>query len=360
MSPRTETAYVGWIRRYILFHQKRHPAELGPAEVTRFLSHLAVDGQVAASTQNQALSALLFLYKHVLGVELPWLDDLVRAQRPARLPVVLTRAEVAAVLTHLGGMRWIMGALLYGAGLRLLECLRLRVKDVDFGQNEIVVRAGKGDRDRRVMLPRAVEGPLAGHLLRVRRLHEQDVARGAGWVELPYALGRKYPNAGRQLGWQWVFPATRVYRHPDSGEMRRHHYHESALQRAVKQSVSAAGILKSAGCHTFRHSFATHLLEDGYDIRTVQELLGHRDVRTTMIYTHVLNRGGRGVMSPVDRLVVGTRPRAEIDGGGRQSIPAAGLLEGPTQAPEIGSAGVDPGGPDRRVDRLQPPRGERK
>jgi integron integrase len=265
MSPRTETAYVGWIRRYILFHQKRHPAELGAVEVTRFLSHLAVDGRVAASTQNQALSALLFLYKQVLGADLPWLDDMVRARRPARLPVVLTRAEVAAVLAHLDGMRWIMAALLYGAGIRLLECLRLRVKDVDFGQNEIVVRAGKGDRDRRVMLPRAVEDRLAGHLLRVRRLHEQDVGRGAGWVELPHALGRKYPNAGRQLAWQWVFPAARVYRHAETGEVRRHHYHESALQRAVKHAVSVAGIPKPAGYHTFRHSFATHLLEDGYD-----------------------------------------------------------------------------------------------
>jgi integron integrase len=326
MSPRTEEAYLGWIRRYILFHGKRHPAELGAPEVTRFLSYLAVDGRVAASTQNQALSALLFLYKHVLGVELPWLDDLVRARRPARLPVVLSRDEVAAVLSHLAGMRWIMATLLYGTGLRLLECVHLRVKDVDFGQNEIVVRAGKGDRDRRVMLPQALRGPLASHLSRVRRLHEEDLARGAGWVALPHALGRKYPNAGRQLAWQWVFPATRTYRDRESGEVRRHHYHESALQRAVKHAVACAGIHKPAGCHTFRHSFATHLLEDGYDIRTVQELLGHRDVRTTMVYTHVLNRGGRGVTSPADRLVMSMGRRQEIGGGDRRPIPTAGIL----------------------------------
>lgn len=260
MSPRTEEAYLGWIRRYILFHGKRHPAELGAAEVTRFLSHLAVHGRVAASTQNQALSALLFLYKHVLGVELPWLDDLVRARRPARLPVVMTREEVAAVLGHLAGMRWIMGMLLYGTGIRLLECLQLRVKDVDFGQREIVVRGGKGDRDRRVMLPEAARDSLLGHLSRVRRLHGADVAHGAGWVELPYALGRKYPNAGRELAWQWVFPATRTYRDRETGQLRRHHYHESALQRAVKHAVACAGITKPVGCHTFRHSFATHLL----------------------------------------------------------------------------------------------------
>ena len=220
-----------------------------------------------------------------------------------RLPVVLRRDEVAAVLAHLDGVRWLVAALLYGAGLRLLECLQLRVKDVDLVRNEIVVRAGKGDRDRRTMLPVALRNPLTAHLVRVRRLHEADLTAGAGWVALPHALARKYPSARRELAWQWAFPAMRLHRHPDTGELRRHHYHESAIQRAVKHAVARAGLVKPAGCHTFRHSFATHLLEDGYDIRTVQELLGHRDVRTTMVYTHVLNRGGRGVVSPVDRLV---------------------------------------------------------
>ncbi len=314
MSRRTEQAYVFWIRRYILFHDKRHPATLGAEEVTRFLSHLAEDRRVSASTQNQALSALLFLYRQVLGVKLPWLDGLVRARRPAHVPVVLGREEVAAVLARLSGPPWLMAALLYGAGLRLLECLRLRVKDVDFERGEIVVRRGKGGRDRRTVLPAVVRRPLAAHLDRVRAQHEADLARGAGWVELPDALGRKYPNAGREWGWQWVFPATRTYVHPETGQRRRHHFHESALQRLVRQAVIRAGIAKPAGCHTFRHSFATHLLESGSDIRTIQELLGHRDVRTTMIYTHVLNRGGLGVVSPVD-LVLGP-----LASGGRSGV----------------------------------------
>jgi integron integrase len=236
----------------------------------------------------------------VLGVDLPWLDGLVRAKRPMHVPVVLSRGEVAAILSRLTGSGWLMAVLLYGAGLRLLECLRLRVKDVDFARGEIIVRQGKGGRDRRTMLPAAVRAPLAAHLERVRRQHEADRARGAGWVELPRALGRKYPNAGREWAWQWVFPATRGYQHRETGQRRRHHFHESALQRVVREAVIRSGIAKPAGCHTFRHSFATHLLESGYDIRTVQELLGHRDVRTTMIYTHVLNRGGLGVVSPVD------------------------------------------------------------
>ena len=250
LSPRTEEAYVFWIRRYVLFHGKRHPAELGGAEVTRFLSHLAVATRVSASTQNQALSALLFLYRRVLHIDLTWLEGLVRAKRPARLPVVLSRDEVAAVLAHLDGVRWLVAALLYGAGLRLLECLQLRVKDVDLVRNEIVVRAGKGDRDRRTMLPVALRNPLTAHLVRVRRLHEADLAGGAGWVALPHALARKYPSARRELAWQWAFPAMRLHRHADTGELRRHHYHESAIQRAVKHAVARAGLAKPAGCHT--------------------------------------------------------------------------------------------------------------
>jgi len=301
-SRRTEEAYVLWIRRFILFYGKRHPDKLGEAEVSRFLTSLAVQGRVAASTQNQALSALLFLYKEVLGRKLEWLENVVRAKQPGRLPVVLTRQEVRLVLHETRGTPRLMAALLYGAGLRLLECARLRVKDVDFGANQITVRAGKGDRDRLTVLPAAVKGPLAEHLEKVRRLHVEDLAKGAGWVALPGALGRKYPNAGREWGWQWVFPATRTYVDTETGQRRRHHLHESVLQRAVREAVLRAGLAKPASCHTFRHSFATHLLEDGYDIRTVQELLGHRDVSTTMIYTHVLNRGGKGVLSPVDRM----------------------------------------------------------
>jgi len=302
-SPRTEEAYVGWIRRFIFFHAKRHPLEMGTAEVARFLSWLAVEGKVSASTQNQALCARLFLYRDVLDQDLPWLEDLVRAKRPHRLPVVLTRDEVRAVLDHLDGTPHLMALLLYGAGLRLLECARLRVKDVDPGSNQITVRAGKGDKDRITMLPGAVKPDLARHLERVGAQHRADIARGAGWVEMPNALRRKYPNAGREWGWQWVFPATRWYTDRETGQRRRHHLHESVVQRAVKDAVRRAGIAKPASCHTFRHSFATHLLEDGHDIRTVQELLGHRDVRTTMIYTHVLNRGWGAVKSPADRLL---------------------------------------------------------
>jgi integron integrase len=301
-SRRTEKAYVAWIRRYILFHGKRHPADMGAAEITQFLSWLAVVGNVAASTQNQALSALLFLYRHVLDRELPWLDGVVRARQAERLPVVLSREEVRAILRELQGPPRLMTILLYGAGLRLLECARLRVKDVDFAANQIVVRGGKGDRDRVTMLPGAVKADLARHLEFVKAQHETDLQRGAGWVELPWALARKYPNAGREWAWQWVFPATRIYVDRVTGQRRRHHLHESVLQRAVKQAVRQARIVKRATCHTFRHSFATHLLEDGHDIRTVQELLGHRDVSTTMIYTHVLNRGPAGVRSPADRM----------------------------------------------------------
>jgi integron integrase len=301
-SRRTEDTYVAWIRRYVLFHGKRHPADMGASEITGFLTALAVDGRVAASTQNQALSALLFLYRDVLSIDLPWLDGIVRARRPARLPVVLTREEVRAVLQWLDGAPRLMACLLYGAGLRVLECCRLRVQDVDFGASQIIVRGGKGDKDRVTMLPAVVRAALARHLEEVRAQHRNDLARGAGWVELPTALLRKYPNAGKEWAWQWVFPATRIYRDRLTGQLRRHHLHESVLQRALKTGVRQAGIPKRASPHTLRHSFATHLLEDGHDIRTVQELLGHRDVSTTMIYTHVLNRGPAAVRSPADRM----------------------------------------------------------
>jgi integron integrase len=302
-SRRTEKTYVAWIRRYILFHGKRHPAEMGAAEVTRFLTSLAVDGNVAASTQNQALSALLFLYRNILEDDLPWLDNVVRAKGAQRLPVVLTRADVRAVIQELQGTPRLMALLMYGAGLRLLECARLRVQDVDFASNQIVVRAGKGDKERVTMLPATGKADLARHLQRVKRQHERDLQCGAGWVELACALARKYPNAEREWPWQWVFPTTRFYVDRVTGQRRRHHLHESVLQRAVREAARRAGIAKRATCHTFRHSFATHLLEDNHDIRTVQELLGHRDVSTTQIYTHVLNRGPGSVRSPVDRLL---------------------------------------------------------
>jgi len=301
-SRRTEEAYVAWIRRYIFFHGKRHPAELGGPEVSRFLTFLAVDRHVASSTQNQALSALLFLYRQVLDVELPWLDEVVRARRPERLPVVLTRDEVRAVLQRLDGPTRLMACLLYGAGLRVLECCRLRVQDVDFGANQILVRGGKGDKDRVTMLPTVIKADLGRHLEEIHAQHLNDVAAGAGWVELPMALARKYPGADREWAWQWVFPATRIYRDRLTHQLRRHHLHESVLQRAVKRAVRQIGLAKRASPHTLRHSFATHLLEDGHDIRTVQELLGHRDVTTTMIYTHVLNRGPAAVRSPADRM----------------------------------------------------------
>ena len=328
-SRRTEKAYVAWIRRYILFHGKRHPAEMGAPELTRFLSSLAVDGKVAASTQNQAQSALLFLYRAVLEMDLPWLDDVVRAKRPQRLPIVLTREEVRAALQPLEGVPRLMAHLLYGAGLRLLECCRLRVQDVDFASNQIVVRTGKGDKDRLTMLPAVVKADLTRHLEGVREQHGRDLQYGAGWVELPTALGRKYPNAGREWVWQWVFPATRLYVDRDTRQRRRHHLHESVLQRVVKGAVRRAGIAKRATPHTLRHSFATHLLEDGYDIRTVQELLGHRDVSTTQIYTHVLNRGPAGVRSPggpaVQRM---TRPGPAVPAGiGRRDTPRRGAAE---------------------------------
>jgi integron integrase len=302
LSPRTEEAYLGWMRRYHEFNGRRDPARFGAEQVTAFLSQLVSERDVSASTQNQALSALLFLYREVLGIDLPWLDDLVRAQRPARLPVVLSRDEVRAVVRAMDGTPQLMTALLYGAGLRLLECCQLRVKDLDFDRSQIIVREGKGDKDRMALLPIGLRAALRAQVERARAQHEADLARGAGWVELPHAQARKAANDGRSWPWQWVFPATRTYTHPETGQVRRHHLHETVLQRAVREAVQAAGIPKRATCHTFRHSFATHLLEDGTDIRTLQELLGHADVSTTMIYTHVLDRGPLGVRSPGDRL----------------------------------------------------------
>jgi integron integrase len=300
-SRRTEEAYVAWIRRYIFFHHVRHPAEMGAAEINAFLTHLAVAGRVSASTQNQAFSALLFLYQQVLEVEPGRIAGVVRARRPKRLPVVLTRDEVRRVLLGLEGVPRLVCGLLYGSGLRVLEGLRLRVKDVDFDRGELTVREGKGDKDRVTLLPEAVRDGLRRQLAAARRLHARDLADGFGRVWLPDALARKYPGADREWAWQYVFPAGRRGTDPRDGQVRRHHLHESVIQRAVRQAAAKAGVAKPITPHTFRHAFATHLLEDGHDIRTVQELLGHAHVETTMIYTHVLNRGGRGVRSPLDR-----------------------------------------------------------
>jgi len=316
-SKRTEGAYVDWIKRYILFHNKRHPREMGAAEIESFLTDLAVVRNVSASTQNQAFSALLFLYQKFLEIELPKLNAL-RARRPEHLPVVLSIEEVRSILKELDGIDLLMAEILYGAGLRILECCRLRVKDVDFARKQMVVREGKGDKDRVVPLPVRVEDRLREQVVQVRRIHERDVRAGHGRVWLPYALKEKYPNANRELGWQYLFPSSRLSVDPRAeegppppgtlvrsggeGERMRHHRHENLLQKRVKAAVLAARLTKKVSCHTFRHSFATHLLEAGYDIRTVQELLGHADVSTTMIYTHVLQRGAGGVQSPLDRL----------------------------------------------------------
>ncbi|MEO7330996.1 MAG: integron integrase [Minicystis sp.] len=310
-SPRTGEACCSWVRQYCVFHGPKHPRELGPVEIEAFLSHLAKDKHVSASTQNQALAAPLFLYTHVLLVPLERLGAFTRAKRPQRVPAVLAPAETAAVLSRMTGMPALMASLLYGAGLRLLECARLRVKDLDFDRLELVVRDGKGRKDRHTE-----------HLARMHAQHAADVAAGAGWVEMPDALDRKYPNAGREWPWQWVFPATKTYREPTSGQVRRHHLHETVLQKAVRLAAVAAGSPKRVSCPTVRHSFATDLLEGGYDIRTVQELLGHRDVSTTMIYTHVLNRGGLGVRSPLDGLL-SRKPR-----GGREGKKGGGGEEG--------------------------------
>ena len=299
-SIRTEEAYANWIRRFILFHRKRHPSDMGEQEIAAFLTHLAVDRHVAASTQNQALSALLFLYQEVIGRKLDFIVNVERVRRPAKLPVVFTREEARAVLARLKGDYRMMAELLYGSGLRLMECVRLRVKDVDFGYNRITVRDGKGLRERVALLPKQVRPGLQAHLERVKELHRQDLARGGGKVYLPFGLRRKYPHAERAWAWQYVFPAPKISVDPRSHEMRRHHVQEKNLQNAVKMAIRQARIAKAASCHTFRHSFATHLLENGYDIRTVQELLGHKDVSTTMIYTHMLNKPGLGVRSPLD------------------------------------------------------------
>lgn len=299
-SLRTEEAYLAWARRFLLFHSLHSPADLGVPAINAFLTHLAVDEQVSASTQNQALNAIVFLFREVLRLELEGPIAPVRAKRPQRLPVVLTRAEVRAILEQLPGGYQLMARLLYGAGLRLMECLRLRVKDLDFAQRQILVRDGKGMKDRVTMLPDSLAGPLRAHLEGVRAVFQQDLAAGQPGVYLPFALERKYPNAGREWAWQYVFPAESPALDPRSGQVRRHHVHESGLQKAVRAAARRAGVAKRVSCHTFRHSFATHLLESGYDIRTVQELLGHNDVTTTMIYTHVLNRGGLAVRSPLD------------------------------------------------------------
>lgn len=307
-SIRTEQAYIGWIKRYILFHNKRHPRNMSSPEITAFLTHLAVKQHVAASTQNQALSALLFLYREVLHQDLDQSLDPVRAKKPRRLPTVMNRAETRRVIAALSGTHQLMVKLLYGSGLRLLECARLRVKDIDFAQRQIVVRDAKGGKDRITVLPDSLVQPLQEHLQHVKLLHNKDLANGHGDVYLPYALERKYPNANREWCWQYIFPAKSLSQDPRSGRMRRHHITGSSLQKAVKKAVRLAGIDKPVSCHTFRHSFATHMLENGYDIRTVQDLLGHKDVRTTMIYTHVLNRGALAVRSPLDQTETSAPP----------------------------------------------------
>ncbi len=301
-SIRTEQSYLGWIKRFILFHKKRHPRDMGAEEVTQFLTHLAVHGNVTASTQNQALNAIVFLYKEVLKVDLPWMDGIQRAKKPSRLPVVFTRSEVKRLLAQLDGTLWLMASLIYGTGMRLMECVRLRVKDVDFHYKQIIIRDAKGQKDRVTMLPESLIEPLRNHLVRVKERHDQDLHEGSGRVYLPHALDRKYPNAGREWGWQYVFPARSRSRDPRTRIIRRHHFAEDALQRALKNAIRKAGIIKPGTTHVLRHSFATHLLEDGYDIRTVQDLLGHRDLNTTMIYTHVLQKGGRAARSPLDRM----------------------------------------------------------
>jgi integron integrase len=299
-SIRTEQAYVSWIKRYILFHDKKHPKDMDKAEIEAFLTYLAKDLNVSSSTQNQAFNALLFLYNQVLHKSLDDKINAIRAKKPRRLPTVMTNEEAMKVVKGLSGSNKLMAKRLYGSGLRLMECLRLRVKDIDFGMNQIMVRDGKGKIDRVTLLPESAKLKLIEHLERVKTFHEKDLSQGYGKVYLPYALSRKYPNANRDWGWQYIFPSKSLSKDPRTGEIRRHHIHENSLQKAVRKAVRLARIIKPVSCHTFRHSFATHLLEDGYDIRTVQELLGHKDVSTTMIYTHVLKKGGKAVRSPID------------------------------------------------------------
>jgi integron integrase len=301
-SIRTEEAYVQWIKRFILFHSKRHPKDMGEKEISAYISYLASHGKVASSTQNQALNAIVFLYKQVLKIEIGDLGQMERAKKPEKLPVVLSKNEVRQVLAGLSGQFRLMGQLLYGCGLRLMECVRLRVKDIDFELNQIIVRDGKGMKDRSTMLPNQLRSLLIDHLEKVKITHLQDLENGFGEVYLPFALERKYRNASKEWAWQYVFPANAISTDPRSGKMRRHHVSESALQKAVRTAARRTALTKPVSPHTFRHSFATHLLEAGYDIRTVQELLGHKNVTTTMIYTHVLNKGGKGVRSPLDVL----------------------------------------------------------
>jgi integron integrase len=301
-SHRTEQTYILWVKRFIHFHKVRHPAEMAETEINAFLTHLAVKKKVSASTQNQALSALLFLYRHVICHKVGDLGEVIRARRPTRLPEVMTRDEVKAVLSQISGDKWLMASLMYGAGLRLMECLRLRVQDIDFSRNEILIRDGKGAKDRFTMLPESLKAQLQDHLKKVRAIHERDLNEGWGSVLMPYALDRKYPNAPKEWRWQWVFPQENRWVNLKTKEQGRHHVDESLIQKAVREAVVKVGLTKRVTCHTFRHSFATHLLEGGYDIRTVQELLGHSDLKTTMIYTHVLNRGPAGIRSPIDGL----------------------------------------------------------
>ena len=321
LARNTERAYVHWVKRFILFHGRRHPRDMAEREVQSFLTGLAVRDHVAASTQNQALAALLFLYEHVLGRPLDRMEGIVHARRPKRLPAVLSADEVRLVLDGLEGRPWLVGMLLYGAGLRLMEALRLRVKDVDLARGELTIRDAKGSKDRRTMLPECLHPDLARLLFRQQRVHAQEVAEGRGRVILPGAFARKHPAAEQSWPWQWVFPSEQYFRDLETGLLYRHHMHETVIQRAVRTAVIQAGLGKRATCHTLRHSFATHLLEAGYDIRTVQELLGHNDVKTTMIYTHVLNRGGRGVRSPADAL---GQPRGDASGLPRLRKPPKG------------------------------------
>jgi integron integrase len=317
-SRRTEQAYVFWIKRFLAYHHMRHPNEMGSGEVAAFLSDLATRRRVSASAQNQAFSSVLFLYRTVLRRKLEGLEDVPRAKRPERLPVVLSRDEIGQILARLDGTVRLMAALMYGSGLRLLECLQLRVKDVDLDGHVITVRSGKGQKDRVTVLPGGLIQPLLEQLERVRQLHDQDLACGVD-VELPHRLAVKYPNAPRELAWRWVFPARRTYRDERTGRRLRHHVHETLLQRAFRNAVMWAGLSKPASCHTLRHSFATHLLEAGYDIRTIQELLGHSDVNTTMIYTHVLNRGGRGVISPLNASLLLQISNPSLEAGPRRA-----------------------------------------